>query len=1170
LENKSLQICNLAPAYKMNEIPDNENIIKDQSSDSIGSEDVVLSALSVYNEVGSGGIIAGGHAIGGIENRVQVSFIQMNLPSVDVYNEIASGGATSGGSSIDSIPFDVNVSGGVVSGGSLMGLISFNPNVSGGSVVGAYHLIDSSTNITMSGGFIGSGSSSPFNQYNHLTYGGVVLSGMASDYVVVETIGGSLVDGSSIRSFLSNPPIAGGLRLGSEAIVSKIALVEIQSHGLIASGLAGIIFERWTTGVSGSGSSSHFVTIAFTGGIVAGGSADLSYGFRTFGGIRTGGLVVPYGTINEPPSGVSARGAKLAGRAIVTNSLNFNYEGSGSVVIEGTSEHGVRSVSITSAGGVQVTENSSTYNFKFTKEIGFKWRQSAEINKEVSFLWNTGQLNIYWYRVIGKGVNDPCLPQDPCCSRFILNVHARSLPELCEKLSKRRFKFPIESVQRFSRPAENAVVAFEEANGLNHNCNVLQEVQVCGIPECADFCVDRDLRVVGGFSINVQVNAFKSHTSQGSVVVAGSSPFRIERTIPDFPYESEGGIEIQGESKAVSNYVAAKGGITIGGKASSKFSRWRFTGGVWPNVTERTYGSSAGNRLLNSGEQQWSLTDRVFKDDGLFCSTDISYSKTSQLLVVGGFNFDLPEWADVLSVVLRIDRVSTQVGIRDKGVYLISNNEIISDNLAVTGTDWPFIETTRTYGTSGWRHEDDSNEIIPITREELVDPTFSVGLQVNSIYSYPTSIAKVDFVNLEVTYQDANGSIIRINSIGSLVKGPSYHMQSTGRLIVDSTSPVSVTRYYKDLMSRTGVKCSGSAVLNFNEVGSGGSKSGGASKVTPYFEIGSGSAKLSGEALVLPYWETMAGGIKLIGTTVISGGFNYTSSGQIEIYGESFAPELTFKHTAVGGVTTFGTSRVRMPDWSYTSDLTPLVISGSAGQRAGNVTVPNLVASFSMTVFQTTASFLNDVHIGDALGLSESVTKCGCFDLPLMIDISQNLSKNNIFSKFLVRNGATISRILKLRYNEPNDSWQCNLHYKGFSGNVNSYETWDLAFELQCTNSMGGINLGTNVWKLAIQIVRKNLSTYEDFETRIIVAILPDAICGSIINQLDFEVRYDTQSKFVTVEPNATIYQSTIIDNIGMFKNPAWIDEPELSLRISQSGMGKAQRRLVFSEYSLI
>ena len=60
-------------------------------------------------------------------------------------------------------------------------------------------------------------------------------------------------------------------------------------------------------------------------------------------------------------------------------------------------------------------------------------------------------------------------------------------------------------------------------------------------------------------------------------------------------------------------------------------------------------------------------------------------------------------------------------------------------------------------------------------------------------------------------------------------------------------------------------------------------------------------------------------------------------------------------------------------------------------------------------------------------------------------------------------------------------------------------------------------------------------------ETRITVSILPEIICNSSSNQLDYTINFDTYSKIATVSPDSTIYQSTIFDNIGLFKNAAWI-----------------------------
>lgn len=61
---------------------------------------------------------------------------------------------------------------------------------------------------------------------------------------------------------------------------------------------------------------------------------------------------------------------------------------------------------------------------------------------------------------------------------------------------------------------------------------------------------------------------------------------------------------------------------------------------------------------------------------------------------------------------------------------------------------------------------------------------------------------------------------------------------------------------------------------------------------------------------------------------------------------------------------------------------------------------------------------------------------------------------------------------------------ECNLHYRGQSAESSTPESWDLVFELQCTDVVGGIGIGSNVWKLATQIIRKNLITRESFDTR--------------------------------------------------------------------------------------
>lgn len=956
--------------------------------------------------------------------------------------------------------------------------------------------------------------------------------------------GGVLCDGSAIVDVPFN--VHGGCLVGGSASAGVTITKTVTSTGVLANGTAGTSLGYSPSGgVSGDGTASVSTTIVMLGGSIVSGHPDVT------------------GVTNEPPYGIEL-GYVKAGATANTNTLHlFKYVSDGEVIlVSGTSSCHIGSATNNASGGV-VIAGSSTANFKFFKKYRIDWKTKAEINGSLRFTWNVGKLAIYWYRVIGKGQSDPCLPTDPCCEKVVMNVHARTLAELCEKLSKRRFKFPIDTVQRFSRPAENTVLAADAAAGDNHDCNNLVDVQICGIPQCADFCIDEDIRVNTGFNMTVLVDAFKTCVADGAVYVAGSSGIRFVRNVPAFVYEATGDVTVAGEADCASSVINGRGGAATSGTAVVKSSRWTYVGGNWPDSTGSRFGTISASVPRTSSDQIWSLTSRALKNDGLFCSTDISYAQTSQLLIVSGFGFNVPEWAEVLSVIVSIDRVSSQVSVRDLNVYLVGGGVAISDNLAVTSTDWPLIKTVRTYGQAGWRDPNDVDYLGPFTADELNDQTFGVALRVRASSALPAMIAKVDSISVQITYQDPNGSIIRVSSdTGSTAKSPSYHNSATGRVVLRSTNTVQQSRYYINPIVSAGSKLGGSAVIQMFEIGSGGSGISGEALVTPYFEIGSGGTGVGGAAKVTPYLEPMSGGVSLNGYSIRAGNWKYVASGSVNTGGLAITPEKKFSVRSAGGVGTFGSALAKCSNWKWVSDGNSIVVSGSAGQVAGNIAPPTIVASFGMVVLETTATFLGDVDEQNATGLSETLSKCGCFTLPLIIELSHNFSVDNIFAQFLVRNGLSISKTLSMRYNETNDSWQTNLHYKGLAPDANSYETWNVICELQCTNIVGGIGIGRNIWKVAIQFVRKNLTTQVAYDTRVIIGVLPDILCGTVENQLDFQINYDTQLGIATVNPNATVYQSTIFDNIGLFKNVAWINSPELSLRISQSGSATVQQRV--------
>jgi hypothetical protein len=960
-----------------------------------------------------------------------------------------------------------------------------------------------------------------------------------------------------------------------------VALADIvENDGILAGGSAfSQVIINASGGVKGDGSAPNISFIPMDGGVVIAGQAD---SFLTVGGLLGSGTAGVNGITNEPPFGQPARGVLVGGLAETRNMKVYSYSDLGEqIIMGGEANAGITAVRYNPTGGI-VLESSPIVNFSFTKNITFLWNVRTVIERSITFLWNVGRLKMYWYRVVSKGIdgNEPCpLQGNPCCQKFIVTVHARTIAELCEKLSKRNYKFPIQSVEKFSRPAENSELAAETEAGINPKCQQLIPVEICGVPACADFCVDYDLEDTFGFEAKAQVNAFFEAEGDGSAFTGGAAEASYTRNLMEFLYEGSGGPTTAGEAVASPNSFNGRGGAVMGGSAFAQSSGWFYVGGVWPNTRGVIYGTSSESVRREEADQIWSLPDRVQNNDILFAQTDISFGKKSDLLVTKEFGLSLPNWASILGVYVRISRLATQVGVRDLEVYLVKSGEIISDNLANTISDWPLIETQRLYGSSGldggtpWRNPDDDHYAGPLTVSDLNDPTFGVAIRVRSRTPLATQRAKINYINVEVYYEDANGSIIRTGGEAT-AKSPSYHYSFRGKTVVDSlVAPKLGYKFKSKGLGSDGfgaIQIDGHGSLGFYEGGTGGLIAGGEAKITPFFDTMEGGATGGGEAKITPFFDTMDGGMVAGGKALRSNKIHYAMSGGPVLESMFFTPERKLSYTASGGVIIDSAVRVRSNYWKFVSSGNMALIIGGADQKPGSVTPPFQEIHFDMLILQTQASFTEDIDLQNAQILVGSVNKCGCLSIPLTVELTQNIARNNIFSKFLVRNNYKIPKILRMKYNEPNDSWQCNLHYRGQSAEASTPESWDVLMELQCTDVMGGIGIGRSIWKLAVQFYRKNLVTREAFETRIIVGVIPDQICLSSAAVLDFTVTYDTQLNLAVVSPNATVYQSNIYDNIGLFKNRAWIEDPELILQISQASSTQPVRRVDLTKAVLL
>lgn len=877
--------------------------------------------------------------------------------------------------------------------------------------------------------------------------------------------------------------------------------------------------------LSGQSTLTSFTSVIGTGGIVAAAEANENLGRIEF-------------YVNNDPT---------KNRIFLTSatevSLNIGATGSGEISISGEAD----------------------VNFSWDIDLTFLWRSRAVIRKSATFLWNTGQLPLFWYRIEGKQ-NNKCAPLRPCCQKIVQNVFARTPAELCDKLRSRRFQFKIDSVQRFERPAESSQIVDDDG------CNDLIPVEICEVPSCAEFCVDFDGVVFIGMDTIVQVDSFKDYETSGGFFVGGFAVVSFHINVPEFVYKADGGVSITGEYEYISSGYSfeSNNGIEMGGEADISSSAWSYCGGEWP-LTSGDNGAKESESLAEEiTNVPWGAIDRVLTDDSLPTQVDLSFIRTSEFLIVRGFDINIPEAADVMGVKVSVSRSASQSGVRDKQVYLLVGDDIVTDNLANTGVDWPLITTDKVFGSTGldgdsntpWIGE--SSEFDELEPVDVNDPDFGFAIQIESTVSIDDTFGFVTYISLDVYYQDVGdihilrtggfadviSSAYRFETEGSLVLGGLYSLNAGYNYLPTGISPTltdafttsgSYGLHYNYTPDSSPLILGGSAIAKPSWqliIASGGSSVGGTSKVTPYFEETTGGSLIGGESEIDQVAE-----------------FSYESSGGLGLSGVS-SPLPDYEYTTEGSVDVGGEADYKSSSYHFTSGGDSIFILGSADSQGSDLGTQEENIGVDFKILNLTFNFASEDETTEQFSAPiDVVTRCECPEMSLITEITHNISRDNRFSQFLARNNFGISRNLSMKYNLPNDSWQTNLHYRGVSSKNNNLEDWNLLFELRCTNDTAGIGIeiGRNIWQFSVQVSVEDTITGEDSDTRVLVGVIPDLLCSN--GALEFKFDYDTSLDFVTIEPNGVIYTNILYDNIGLFKTRSWTSNPVLSFQISQIGI---------------
>jgi hypothetical protein len=161
---------------------------------------------------------------------------------------------------------------------------------------------------------------------------------------------------------------------------------------------------------------------------------------------------------------------------------------------------------------------------------------------------------------------------------------------------------------------------------------------------------------------------------------------------------------------------------------------------------------------------------------------------------------------------------------------------------------------------------------------------------------------------------------------------------------------------------------------------------------------------------------------------------------------------------------------------------------------------------------------------------------------------------------FLRRNSISFPETVNLLYRRSDSSWTKSYHYVGLSDDGVTQERWDLLFQLSCTDEVGGQILNDHVWKYSAVIRRKNLDTGQDYQTKIVFAVENDRMCKDGVLGLSFSV--DTDSGLVITNNGDILDYVFLTDEIQMFYGSGWVENPYLTITISETGAAGAWGRV--------
>jgi hypothetical protein len=337
-------------------------------------------------------------------------------------------------------------------------------------------------------------------------------------------------------------------------------------------------------------------------------------------------------------------------------------------------------------------------------------------------------------------------------------------------------------------------------------------------------------------------------------------------------------------------------------------------------------------------------------------------------------------------------------------------------------------------------------------------------------------------------------------------------------------------------------------------------------KQAEYDEEGSGGVLLSGEGIIVcpnyayeSFINTIVSGTAYVESSLYSyEGESGLTSGGSGFYGVGLVGEGTITiggvadttpnlyHVAQGSVEIDGEALSTSEAYSWIGSG-ELEIGGSATYISSYAGAYVQDFTLNMSIERTYLGFIEDSLTDTLAPDTSTVISCSCADIPLVLSISHNLNQENQLYRFLSRNGLDLPNTTSLNYKSSSNSWYFAHHFKGKGEQDNNLERWLINFNWKCSEDIDSISDGV-FWNLKISIRKENLVTYEDIVTRMSFTLPTSAFCRDTENKVT--LNYNIKNYSLTTDLSFAELDY-FEDNIGLFKNKYWNNNPSLNIAIS-------------------